>query len=232
MARSRKPKSRNRKDVGKYDEIRFPAIIPTRKTGSERLRLGDDVFGDKSLIDFWRWSASDLLSNATRGVFAEFLVASILGIDVSGVREEWAKFDLRTEAGLKIEVKSAAYLQSWDQYEYSSISFNVEAKYSFSDQGIMLPQAPERVADVYILALLKHKIKHPKHDERAVEPMDVSQWCFYVLDRAYLDERKRSQHSISIVTLNELPYGPYDHIELKQRILELDAALMSDSWVI
>jgi hypothetical protein len=62
-----------------------------------------------TLHDFWRWNESDLLSNATRGVLAEFLVATAIGIDIRKCREEWAAYDLETPEGIKIEVKSAAY---------------------------------------------------------------------------------------------------------------------------
>ena len=55
------------------------------KTGNEQLSATG-----KTLLDFWRWNGSDLASNATRGVLAEFIVASALGIDLSVPRIEWA----------------------------------------------------------------------------------------------------------------------------------------------
>ena len=33
-----------------------------------------------NLLDFWRWSVSDILSNATRGRFAEFIVGTAVGL--------------------------------------------------------------------------------------------------------------------------------------------------------
>ena len=48
--------------------------IATRKTGGERFRDGERELSF-DVLSFWRWSASDLLSNATRGIVAEFLVA-------------------------------------------------------------------------------------------------------------------------------------------------------------
>ena len=63
------------------------------------------------LQDFWRWSCSDLLNNTQRGILAEFLVHSALGTkDV--VRTDWLPFDLTSPSGLRIEVKSSAYLQA------------------------------------------------------------------------------------------------------------------------
>lgn len=86
----------------------YPSIKVTRKTGSEHLHTdGKEI--PVQLIDFWRWSASDLLSNATRGIFAEFIITSALGLS-HNVRSEWNPYDLRTQNGKRIEVKSAAYL--------------------------------------------------------------------------------------------------------------------------
>lgn len=52
------------------------------------------------------------MGNTVRGVIAEFLVASALGIS-GDMREAWSPFDLLTEDGIKIEVKSSAYVQQW-----------------------------------------------------------------------------------------------------------------------
>jgi len=55
------------------DKIRFKTLIDlgkltvVKKTGSERFQAGEHKL-DFALLDFWRWSASDLVSNATRGI--------------------------------------------------------------------------------------------------------------------------------------------------------------------
>lgn len=41
--------------------------LADRKTGAEVFTAGAEKLGF-DLQDFWRWSASDILSNATRGV--------------------------------------------------------------------------------------------------------------------------------------------------------------------
>ena len=87
-------------------------IFPQRKTGQECFHQGDKAV-TFNLTDFWRWSCSDLISNTARGVLAEFIVARALGLAEDGVRDEWARFDLCTPEGVKVEVKSAAYIQSW-----------------------------------------------------------------------------------------------------------------------
>src|SRR3954468_6951472 len=58
-----------------------------------------------TVLDFWQWSSSDLVSNALRGRIAEFLVARAHGVDRE-VRNEWDAYDLATPSGLLIEVKS------------------------------------------------------------------------------------------------------------------------------
>ena len=60
----------------------FKRIIPTLKTGNEPLTIQGEAL-NSTLLDFWRWSVSDLVSNATRGIFAEFLVAKALGINTN-----------------------------------------------------------------------------------------------------------------------------------------------------
>jgi hypothetical protein len=105
------------------EQNRYPPIKVTRKTGSDRLhRNGKEIL--VQLVDFWEWFASDLLSNAPRGVLAEFIIASALGL-VDNVRSEWNPYDLKTQKRQRIEVKSAAYLQSWFQKELSKIVFSI-----------------------------------------------------------------------------------------------------------
>ena len=70
------------------------------------------VVGGRTVGDFWAWAYSNILTNNLRGVFAEFLVGTALGV-VEGTRTEWDAFDLLYK-GAGIEVKSSAYLQSWD----------------------------------------------------------------------------------------------------------------------
>src|SRR5713226_9413468 len=97
-------------------------IIAKPKTGRERFGAGDQMLAFE-LSDFWRWSMSDLISNATRGRLAEFIVAKALLISTDTVRDEWSAYDLKTPEGIKVEVKSAAYIQSWHQSKLSAINF-------------------------------------------------------------------------------------------------------------
>ena len=145
--------------------------------------------------DFWAWSVSDLVSNATRGILAEFVVAKALGIPCAGVRNEWAAYDLRTLFNITVEVKSAAYVQSWFQKDYSKIGFGVKATRAWNPVTNKPSDEPKRQAQVYVFALLHHK------DQDSIDPIDLDQWAFYVLPTKVLDERTRSQHSITLKSL-------------------------------
>lgn len=169
----------------------------TRKTGTEPFRDGAKGLGI-NLLSFWQWSASDLVSNATRGVLAEFIVAHAVGACTDDVREEWAAYDVKTPAGVKIEVKSAAYLQAWHQEKLSKITFSARKTRGWDAETNKQSKEAKRHADVYVFALLKHQDKH------TVDPLNVDQWQFYVLPRAVLDARKRSQHSITLPSLEKM----------------------------
>jgi hypothetical protein len=187
--------------------------LVSRKSGREKFRDGSKEL-DFDLLTFWQWSASDLLSNATRGVVAEYLVARALDADPNGIRDEWAAYDLTTKDGTKIEVKSAAYLQSWHQGKLSRISFVVPKTRAWDPLTNVLADQPARQADVYVFALLFHQ------DKQTVQPLDVSQWVFYVLPTSVLDGRTRSQHSITMASLCKLCEQPVGYQDLRGAVEE------------
>lgn len=168
----------------------------TRKTGHEKFHVGT-LECEFDLLDFWRWSVSDLVSNTWRGVVAEYIVARSLGV-AEGVRNDWAPFDLETHDGVKVEVKSAAHVQSWKQEKHSTIQFGVGKGRAWDAETNRLGEEVRRHADVYVFALLHHK------DRQSIDPMDLAQWEFYVVPTKALNERERSQHSITLPSLLKL----------------------------
>jgi hypothetical protein len=183
----------------------YPQIIAKKKSGKEKFKNNNEET-EFSLEDFWKWSVSDLLSNATRGRLAEFIVATALGIDVKNqIRDEWSAWDLTTKDGIKVEVKSAAYIQSWNQKEPSKISFLVPKTRAWNPITNKQAGTAERHADVYIFALLKHE------KQETIDPLKLDQWSFYVLPTSVLNKRERSQHSIMLASLRnlcgEISYG-------------------------
>jgi len=168
-----------------------------RKVGKERFHINGNKL-DFDVLSFWQWSSSDLISNATRGIVAEYIVARGLGLAERGVRDGWAAFDLETPSGIKVEVKSAAYIQSWHQKRLSSITFMTPKTRAWDADTNIQSSESKRQADVYVFALLAHT------DKTTIDPLNLDQWRFYVLPTATLDERTRSQHSITLRSLEKL----------------------------
>ncbi len=191
----------------------FPRIIQQPRSGPEKLHFNGKEL-DVSVHDFWRWSSSDLLSNTARGVFAEFIVARAMNIPLDKGRAEWDPFDLLSPENIKIEVKSSAYIQSWHQEKHSVITFLVPKTRRWNPDISLLDPEPRRQADVYVFALLKHE------EQETIDPLNIDQWHFYVLPTAKLDQRERSQHSITLNTLKDLSGGEVTYGGLREKVLE------------
>ena len=182
-------------------------VKATIKTGNEKLTFKDKTL-DFSLLDFWRWSVSDILSNATRGIFAEFVVATAAKINLNEVRDEWGAFDLITSEGIKIEVKSSAYLQTWFQKALSKISFSTKPAFVIDIETNQKSEVKIRSADIYVFCLLHHENK------QTVEPLNLDHWEFYVLATEQLNNYARSQHSITLNSLKKLTNSvDYENLE-------------------
>ena len=182
------------------DRAALGPLKATWKSGQEPFRnVGTPA--SFTLLEFWRWSASDLVNNTTRGVLAEFIVARALGVPTSCSREAWDSYDLLTPGGTRVEVKSAAYIQSWGQPKLSAIQFVVPQRRGFDRNTGAMEAAASRHADVYVFALLAHQVK------ATIDPLDLDQWRFWVVATRVLNERTRSQHSITLHSLEKLA-GP------------------------
>jgi hypothetical protein len=172
-------------------------IQTTIKSGQECLTFNEKSL-DFSLLDFWRWSVSDILSNATRGRFAEFIVATATNIEKSALRDEWSAYDLDTADGIKLEIKSAAYIQSWFQRTLSKISFSIKPALYWDGKTNKLSAEKRRHADVYVFCLLHHT------DKQTIDPLNLNHWEFYVVATKELNEYTRSQYSITLKSLQRL----------------------------
>lgn len=165
---------------------------------------------DFSIVDFWSWSQSDLVENRNRGILAEFLVMKALGIQ-QPTRLEWDEVDLVTENGIRIEVKSSAYIQSWKQKVYSTISFDI------SPRSKLLPDnnytnEKFRPADVYIFCLLHHK------DQATINPMNLDQWTFYVVPTKVLEDKFKDQKKLRLSTLLHLGFEGISYRKLRDQL--------------
>jgi hypothetical protein len=182
-----------------------------RKEGKEPFHVSGKKL-EFDLLSFWQWSASDLVSNTTRGIVAEYIVARALGLAESGVRDGWAAFDLETPSGIEVEVKSAAYVQSWYQKRLSSITFTTPKTRAWDADTNVQSRESRRQADAYVFALLAQT------DKTTIDPLNLDQWRFYVLPTAILDQRTRSQHSITLKSLEKLCAGAITYAELLKAV--------------
>lgn len=154
------------------DESQPPGLIPP----PARRLSGQEPVAGGTVADFWRWAFSDLRVNVARGVYAEWLVGRALGC-VEGVRAEWDEFDLVTQDGTRVEVKSAAYLQAWEQKKPSTIAFSrLSGQPNDEDQGTDRAVRQYR-ADVFVFAVLITR------DHSLLDPLDTDQWRFWVASR-------------------------------------------------
>ena len=171
---------------------------------TKRLLTGQETFTyshtpSNILSDFWAWNSSDLLDNTLRGAFAEFIVATAVHADLTLPRVSWAEYDLEAEMCgriVKIEVKSSAYLQSWEQHKLSKIVFSCAPSQAFVNQDF--DGNSIRHADVYVFCVFECK------DPSAADPLDLDQWSFYILPTAVLDEKIGLQKTITLPSLQRL----------------------------
>lgn len=151
---------------------------------------------DQTLLDFWKWGFSNILTNSLRGVFAEFLVGSALG-SINQSRIEWDAFDLQYK-DKKVEVKSAAYIQAWYNGTPSKISFSIGHKKVYDYETNTYSPDAARSADIYVFCLLKEM------DPEMVDPLDTSQWEFYVVLTNELNTRFPNQKTIALSSLKRI----------------------------
>ncbi len=175
---------------------RHPAVL---RSGSEPLRSSGRTSGPK-LLDYWRWSASQLLDNAQRGTFAEYLVALALEC-TDQPRDEWSAYDAINRRGVTVEVKSAAYRQNWAQARPSKIEFDIKPRkwsWDANTNEWTKHDPPRRFAAVYVFCVLGTK------SDPAPDPLDLDQWKFYILPTIVLDSKVKDQKKISLGPLEAL----------------------------
>ena len=167
-------------------------IKTTPKNGSEQF-----VGLNNNLLDYWRWAHSDIASNAERGKLAEYIVKCAVRA-TSECRIEWDAVDVISPLGKRIEVKSSAYLQTWSCNKLSSIQFDIAPKLSWDSETNKYYNTIGRNSDYYVFCLFSCK------DPSLANPLDLTQWEFYILETKILDEKIPSQKTITLGSLKKL----------------------------
>lgn len=145
--------------------------------------------------DFLAWAFDNLLANTTRGLLAEYIVAT--ATDALAPRSPWNRYDLKV-GDIRVEVKSAAYVQAWEQTKPSVISFDIGLKTGWDDETKTYAPGPERSAAVYVFCLLTEK------DRGRADPLDLEQWEFYVLATSVLNLNLPEAKTIGLEPLKTL----------------------------
>ena len=158
------------------NEHLYPALTAEKKCGDERFLNGNVSV---RLLDFWAWAYSDLVGNTERGKLAEYIVS--LAMDCAEDRSEgWGAFDILSPEGIKIEVKTSAYLQSWAQKKTSDIRFGIRETLAWDSKTNSFAESARRQADVYVFCVENCK------EQELVNPLDLTQWDFYPIATAVL----------------------------------------------
>jgi hypothetical protein len=175
-----------------------------------------------TLLDFWKWAYSDLCDDGIKGEFAEWLVHKLLDVP-SARRVSWANSDLITASGIGIEVKAAAYWQSWKLIDGHGTPYPQPISRGPLDEtkirfGGLMARDSTTVPDHAAPRTLKSQIyvfafQHEK-DIARWNAMELSQWEFYVVKAEEL--AKIGGRSISLRKLKPL-YGPLDAAEFVTR---------------
>ncbi|MDQ1306585.1 MAG: hypothetical protein QG671_2417 [Actinomycetota bacterium] len=192
--------------------------------------------------EFYAWAYGDLFTNTTRGVLAEYIVATALGI-CDTKRVEWNQYDLEIDGAesegaesdraetdgaetdgaqaekkrVGIEVKSAAYVQAWKQDRPSEIVFSIRRAQGWDERTNTTADSATRSAAVYVFCVLEGKVK------KSIDPLDVSHWTFYVVPTAVLESEVPTRKTIGLARLKQLAEVPRTYDQLKDAIYEAAA---------
>ena len=141
--------------------------------------------------EFIEWAFSDLLTNSLRGMLAEYIVGKSIGA-LDKKRVEWDAYDLEMKDGIKIEVKSSAYLQTWNKEgeKYSTISFGIGKKKGWNSKTNKSLVKPDRSADIYVFCVYEEK------DRESANPLDLEKWSFFVCSREHLNVKFGDQKTV------------------------------------
>ena len=174
------------------------------------------------LAAYGHWATGNLVANANRGVFAEWLVGVALEMfDPCDVRTEWDSVDLLYD-GLRIEVKTSAYGQVWDlcgigttvrfdiarqstawypqgldDSELAALGAGCEVISRNSGTWVKFDR-PRRTADIYVFCL---NTSRPATSAKVADP---DEWKFWVVPTAVLDNELNGQKTAGERTLDRV----------------------------
>lgn len=171
-----------------------------------------------TMNDFWRWAYSDLNNDALRSMLAKFIVASSLEITTLGmdsIRDTEKSYDLLSKDGYKIDVRSAAYIQTLDEECPDHISFSITPIMpSGKKTTICKTDILQRNSDAFIFCIFKAQTK----DE---SPLDLDLWDFYILSTKTLNEKRPAMKTITLPSLMQMKPVRCDYYGIEEAIRKI-----------
>lgn len=186
-------------------------------TGNEKFIFKDTDLG-KTMLDFWSWAYSDLFRNVNRGAFAEFVVREAMNTQCRNTpprtdfRVSMDAYDLLSPDGIRVEVKSSAYIQAWESEHPARISFRIAPAKSLDSSGNYSADSQYcRHSDVYVFCVWTAM-------SREQNILDLSLWDFYVIATKTLDQKVPNQKTITFQSLLSLQPRKVDYFGLYEAI--------------
>jgi hypothetical protein len=175
--------------------------------------IGDaQINTSATLMDFWRWGFSDLCDDDLKGIFAEWMVANLLGLPINSSRRvSWADNDIILPNGKSVEVKSTAVWQSWKLVNHDGTRKPMPPVAEVKPENIRFAGLQSRSnvfqwsgeksfkSNFYVFCF------HRETDPAAWDAWNLSQWEFYRVTREELAARNVGP-SISLRKLRDM--GP------------------------
>ena len=157
----------------------------------------DEFVGlNRDVDEFRRSVLSDWKSPTTRALLAEYYVRCALGYD-NEPAQDWEHVHIVLENGKKVEVKASANLQPVKGGELKKTNPNFDIKestWAWSNEAWSWKrsESAKRWADCYVFCL------ENMDDPTAYDPLDLSQWEFFVLPTFRINETFGRQKTVSI----------------------------------
>lgn len=194
------------------DEMKRTPRKPSRLDPLTRFSGGPDCVNRRTISDFWRWAYSGIMQNVERGVLAEYIVATLLGVD-NELRIPWLAYDLKLPNGKTVEVKTMSLLQAWYQKELSNPRVVIKPTRKWDPKTNIMEDTPKLHSDLYVICFFT------ADDHATADPLNLAQWEFYVLPKKRIKDFLKERKSISLKFLREKSIKPTTAFELRDKIM-------------
>lgn len=140
---------------------------------------------ENTLADFWCWSYSDTADPSVRNAIAEYIVASALSVSCCKRFSPEKGYDLISQDGIRLSVRSASYLETADPEHPVNIAFRTSPSLLTSSEK----------SDAYVFCVFKGM-------NATDSPLCLDLWDFYVLNAVVL--KRIEKKTVTLTTLIQL----------------------------